>query len=225
MGWRTAAQATTFKKQLKDRIKRSLGAIEAKGDLVTFIDYYLDDALRAVAGAHVWSWRRLTPETLTHSGAVSTINIPVYVDRYADIVIFQIQAQSYPDGHKHKPLEYMPPWEHSRRAAQGAVAADELEAFTIIEDKFYFCPTVKSTAGTITMVAHVLSDQLIDSGTVVGLWRRIPNNFRKVLEWEALHGMENLENAAGWGDRVWGEKGAMRLLIAEDKTAYKGGGV
>lgn len=226
MGWRTAANATIFKDQLKARIKNSLGASEAKGDLLTFIDYYLDDSIRAIAGGHTWSWRRLAAENLHTSGsAVSNVTIPAYVDRYADVVLYQIQAQSYEDGHKHKPLEYIPPWEYARRSTQGASAVDEVEAFTVIEDKFELYPTIKATGGTITILAYVLSDQLDDDGTVVGLWRRIPANFLKVLEWEALHGMENLEKNEVWGERVWGEKGAMRLLIAEDKTAFKGGGV
>jgi len=225
MGWRTAAAATILKNQIKQRVKSQLGKDVQAGDQDTLIGYYLDDSLRAIAGAHAWSWRRLEPETLHTKGtAVSTVAIPAHIDRYAKVVLYQTQTKEYVDKHKHKPLEAIPPWEYARRATQGASSADELEAFTVLDDDFYFYPTIKVTANSVEMIAHILSDQLTDATPIVGLWRRVPNNFRKVLEWETLHGIEILESSEKWGQKVWAEKGAIPLLIAEDKTAFRGGG-
>lgn len=230
MAWRTAVNVTVFKDEIKKKIKRHLGG-EVKTDaLDQLIADYLDDSIRAVAGAHTWTWRRLDPEELLAAPGAETpyVAIPFYIDQYAEFVLSQ---QGDADT---VPLAYIPPGEFIRRDCQNPDAATTIIGYTVMSDRFYFYPPVwggsPNPMAAIDIFGHISAYQLEDYDEVpngdpdiFGIWRRIPDGFAPCLEKGALALMDLLEAEIV---HKWQEKYDKELerLIQADETSFAEGG-
>lgn len=224
MGYRTDDQVTTFKAEIKKRVLRHLGD-EAKTGLTDFIDDYMKDALRAIARAHTWTWRRLAPRELLAAAPASETaktDVPTYVDQYAEFMLYQeVDKDSLP-------LTYIPPAEWVRRDCQKLTALATIFAFTVMDDDFYYSPPVAKTTGKAVMLwAHIAPSQLDDDTTpdpdVYGIWKRVPDSFYYCLEVGTLAEMDLLEENIA---HKWVEKHTKELerLIGLDETSSAEGG-
>jgi hypothetical protein len=217
VSYRTDEQVTAFKTEIRDRVIRHLGK-EARTNLEDVVDDYMKDALRTIGRAHTWTWRRLAPEILLAANTAATQkDIPSYVDQYAEVQLYQEHDEDS------LPLAYIAPAEWLRRDCQDLTAQALIEAYTVMDDDFYFSPPVSSTGIAVMLFAHIAPSQLDDSGTIKGIWRRVPDSFMYCIEVGALAEMDLLdENLA----HKWAEKHEKELqrLIQLDETSYSEGG-
>lgn len=224
MSYRTDGEVTAFKAEIKKRVLRHLGD-EVKTDLTDFIDDYMKDALRAIARAHTWTWRRLAPKELLaaaapHADHVTKTDIPSYVDQYAEFMLYQeVDEDSLP-------LTYIPPAEWVRRDTQKLTPVATIYAFTVMDDDFYYSPPVdKDTGKAIMLFAHIAPSQLDDHAgdSITGIWKRVPDSFMYCLETGTLSEMDLLEENIV---HKWVEKYGKELerLIGLDETSSAEGG-
>lgn len=228
MAWRTVGNVAILKDEIKKKIKRHLGDEVKTDNLDSFIADYLDDSIRAVAGAHTWTWRRLDPEELLASPAAETayVAIPFYIDQYAEFLLSQEgDADTVP-------LGYMAPGEFIRRDCQNPDASATITGYTVMSDRFYFYPPVieGSVATPIDIFGHISAYQLEDydetpngDPDIFGIWRRIPDGFAPCLEKGALALMDLLEPEIV---HKWQEKydKELQVLIQKDETSFAEGG-